>query len=70
MPRLADKATYIFRTFVPQKEWLAGKERAGKGAPISKETQKQFLQIQQELGLDQYDFGFDVELDKSATPGW
>ena len=53
-----------------EKEWLAGKERAGKGAPISKATQKQFLQIQQELGLNQYDFGFDVEIDKSDTPGW
>ena len=53
-----------------EKEHLAWLERKNKGAPISKATQKQFLQMQQELGLDQYDFGFKVEVEKSDTPGW
>ncbi|MBN2154538.1 MAG: Ldh family oxidoreductase [Candidatus Lokiarchaeota archaeon] len=53
-----------------EKEYLAYQERKNKGVPISKETQKQFLQMKQELGLDQYDFNFDVKVEKSATPGW
>jgi len=53
-----------------EKEFLAYNERKKTGVPISKETQKQFLQMQQELGLTNYKFNFDVEISKSDTPGW
>jgi len=41
-----------------EKEYLIWLERKDKGAPITKSVQKEFLDIQKELHLDQYKFPF------------
>lgn len=41
-----------------EKEYFTWLKRKDKGAPINKNLQKQLLVIQEELGLDQYEFPF------------
>lgn len=53
-----------------EKEYIAHKERKKTGVPLSKVTQHQFLQIQKELGLNEYKFPFDVVLDEDDGMGW
>ena len=53
-----------------EKEHIAYNERKKTGVPISKVTQKQFLKMQKEIGLDKYDFKFDVNFDEDDETGW
>ena len=53
-----------------EKEYVAHEKRKKSGVPISKVTQRQFLQMQKELKLDQYKFKFDVDIEDEDTTGW
>ncbi|MFX1296360.1 MAG: Ldh family oxidoreductase [Promethearchaeota archaeon] len=53
-----------------EKEFIAYKQRKKTGVPIPKVTQRQFLKMQKELELDQYNFAFDVDLDEEDVTGW
>ncbi len=53
-----------------EKEYIAQEERSKTGVPLSKETQKQLLKMQQELGLDQYNFPFNVDMSQQDETGW
>ena len=53
-----------------EKEYLAYQERKKTGIPISRVTQRQFLKMQRELNLFQYDFAFDVDPDEEDVTGW
>ncbi len=51
-------------------EYNKYKERLNTGVPITEETQRQILQMQQELGLFTYNFDFDVEVKNSELSSW
>ena len=53
-----------------EKEYIAHEKRKKTGVPIPKVTQRQFLKMQKELELDQYNFPFDVDPDKDDATGW
>jgi len=57
--RCSKKAPGEKRIYTPgEKEYISWLERKNKGAPINKKIQKQILDIQKELGLNQYKFPF------------
>lgn len=53
-----------------EKEYFAWIEREKTGIPISKATQQEFLQIQKELGLEKYEFPFEIETEVDYEPGY
>jgi len=53
-----------------EKEYLAIQRSQQIGIPFSKTTQRQFLEMQAELSLTQYNFNFDVDLTEKDVTGW
>jgi LDH2 family malate/lactate/ureidoglycolate dehydrogenase len=51
-------------------EYNKYKERLNSGVPITEETQRQILQMQQELELFNYNFDFNVEIKNSELSSW
>lgn len=51
-------------------EYNKYKERLNSGVPITQETQRQILQMQQELQLFNYNFDFNVEVKNSELSSW
>ncbi|MFX1298860.1 MAG: Ldh family oxidoreductase [Promethearchaeota archaeon] len=61
-------AKYIY--VAGEKEYIAYEKRKKTGVPIPKVTQRQFLKMQKDLELDQYEFAFDVEINEEDATGW
>lgn len=53
-----------------EKEHDAYQERKKTGIPITKVTQRQFLEMMHELKLEKYNFPFEVDLTKKDATGW